>query len=280
MGEATPRPLPRAGLREFVTLCCVVIAFIALAIVVADILTFAAVPLVWVAALSATVSTRFWEFLRIELRPALRYFALGAVWLWTFDLSLEGLEPIYFVFFVKVPLGLFLVVNAVIGLIYLVRLRREPVAWLTALVALCGLLGGAAVLDAKQTLLGHYFATDDELREQFAAEREGFRALETQLASESSSAAARSKIQRLARELGLEWDPKHSEGGHRFEVWQYGLVPEGASMAFIFDRFANYTTVGSVVEGRERALEKDPRNDDFTLYLDLGGGWYLRYEHW
>jgi hypothetical protein len=279
MGEATPEPLPRAGLREFVTICFVVFAFIALAIVVAGRLAFEATWLVWLVALATIPSSRFWSLFGVELRPALRHYTLGAIWLWTIELAFEGIEP-FFAIFIILPMFAFLLVNVVIALICLVRMARDPFAWLTFFVVASGLVGAPLVIDAKQVLFGHHFATEMELRARFAAQREDFRTLEIHLADDTTSPEAKSRIQRLARQLGLEWLPNDSERGHHFESWCTGVPPEGSCLAFVFNPFTGYTTDVSIVEGRKRATAANPASDDYEIYLDLGGGWYLHYEHW
>jgi hypothetical protein len=126
---------------------------------------------------------------------------------------------------------------------------------------------------------------EEELRARFAARRDEFLSLEALLANGTVSPTAKKKIRRLARSIGLEWIDlewrvDRDRSGWYFQVWREGIPPAGSSMAFVFDRSFRGITDPSVDEGCKRARTADPRNDDFAIYVELGGGWYLRYEHW
>lgn len=209
------------------------------------------------------------------------WFLFGALYL-----ELESCET----GFDALPVLLFLVIPAL--LVQLVTLAtlvfrtwRQPMAWIPIALGIAAPFASGALVELKQHFFGHYWTTEEELRQRFVRDRESFAQLEPWLTElvrkqrEPTDPYLTERLRAMRLELDVDLLAKEPDVVELI-VWRRGIVPEGSARSFAWSPNRELEAVPSFDAGILADRQRMPGSDDHELYVRLEGAWYMHLSHW
>lgn len=209
------------------------------------------------------------------------WFLFGALYL-----ELENCET----GFDALPLLLFFVLPALaVQLVTLATLAfrtwRQPMAWIPIALGIAAPFAAGVLVDVKQHFFGHYWTTEEELRERFSQDRKALEQLEPWLDEvvrkerEPTDPSLTERLRAMKLELDVELLAKDPDVVELI-VWRRGIVPEGSARRFAWSPNRELEAVTSFDAGILADRQRMPGSDDHELYVRLEGAWYMHLSHW